>query len=182
MRRLMLAPLPAQVDAAAEELSSGCRHTAQEAGSSIGARRFCGSRFWALSDQVSSDEEDGEQVSERAPPACSSPDTGLVTLGTQHTKVCHSGSGAGSDGARVSKELTLQRSPNRSKTKPWRGPLPAKRVSPRRTLGDVLGSAKVCKLSKCRHCPRRRQLFQSRRRACLPRQSFQNLFGSFACR
>lgn len=45
----------------------------------------------------------------------------------------------------MSTALQQHRSAGRSATKPWRGPLPAKRVSPRLTLGDVLATTSKAK-------------------------------------
>ena len=41
---------------------------------------------------------------------------------------------------------------HRKVQRPWRGPLPAPRVSPPRTFGDVLASAKVCRNSSPSPC------------------------------
>lgn len=135
-RRLTLAPLPATEEGVVETSEQEC--VALVADPLAAARRKHGSRFWVLADEVSSVEEAG--IVER-PSLPSSALTAKASAGLQEAKVWGLFSAAGTEGAPSSTTVRSRQSGGRPATKPWRGPLPVKRVSPRLTLGDVLAAA-----------------------------------------
>lgn len=135
-RRLTLAPRPA-VEEAAEVVLPEQEHAALVADPLAGARRTFGSRFWPLADEVSSDEEEDAAGSSKL----SNPRALTTGAVLQESEVWGLFSDAGKEGAQQSTTLDSRRNVGGPATKPWRGPLPAKRVSPRLTLGDVLATA-----------------------------------------
>jgi hypothetical protein len=132
-------------------------------------RRFCGSKFWPLADELSSDEEVDERCSEEEETDYWSPGVSIamgVSSGDDHTaeetcaveeqqgrafklaaKVCSSYCYAG-QGGRSADRMADAVAARRLAPKPWHGPLPAARRSPRMTLGDVLAKATKASLRK----------------------------------
>lgn len=108
-RRLTLALLPAAKEDEAEALHSEQGFTAPGTYSLAGVRHNYGSRFWALADEVSSDEE--EEIDGRTSPSSSSQTTNTIVRLQGFIFCCR---------------VRANRSGGCSVTKPWRGPLPAK--------------------------------------------------------
>jgi hypothetical protein len=141
-------------------------------------RRFCGSKFWPPADELSSDEEADEHRSdEESDELCSEeeendhwspgvpmalgvasgvvhPAEGMCAVEEQQgrafnltAKVSPSYCFAGPEGRSVDRK-TATAAAWRLAPKPWLGPLPAARRSPRLTLGDVLAKATKASLRK----------------------------------
>lgn len=121
--------------------------------------RAYGSKFWPLAGDLSSDEEDEteEDCGRSLKPGqqewtsavlCSGSDVAPVVLPsvvelTSNVRLpsCAAGPVTARKGVRNG-QLAGAAAPPPSKTKPWRGPLPPARVSPRLTLADALASAR----------------------------------------
>jgi hypothetical protein len=187
-RRLTLAPAPRAVvvPEAAEECCvfdaalAGDGRTVKPLPDSFAGqrRRFCGSKFWPLADELSSDEEADEHRSdEESDELCSEEEKndhcspGVPTALGSAPGVVHTAEGMcaveGQQGrafnltAKVSPSFCFAGPEGRSVDRktattvawrlalnPWLGPLPAARRSPRLTLGDVLAKATKTSLRK----------------------------------
>lgn len=164
VRRLTLAPKPVPCrvedcgesgDAAANILKEGKLLADPLAGLRLRAR---GSKFWPLADEVTSDEEDedseedgcsSELVQQERTSAVCCCDLGdaqvqLPSVVELTHNVCSLSSVAGSASEKkntASGRRTGAAAPPSRGMKPWRGPLPPARISPRRTLADALAAA-----------------------------------------
>ncbi|CAO2207046.1 unnamed protein product [Urochloa humidicola] len=154
-RRLTLAPTPVP------HVASDDEEVANELAADLleGQRtRVCGSRFWALAEDLSSDEDEDEEDVARTPlraqlgrptsvPICTASNTPATKPSAAELlpNGCLFSSVAGS--TLESKEVarghrTDVTSLRKKGPKQWRGPLPAARTSPKFTLADVLARAR----------------------------------------
>lgn len=169
-RRLTLAPEPRQ-SSPTGSCEEGCGHGAammaketeviwsclpQEewlADPLAGQRRNLSSKFWPLTDELSSDDESGDvgtvSGGRRTTPGLPASEDIAAAERPQHAaelrpKVSPSSCNAGKDSGLLvnAEEFVADR---RRPSKPWQGPLPARRISPAITLGDALDKA----WSKC---------------------------------
>lgn len=168
-RRLTLAPAPVamgvleemeeEVQWSAEASLSMGKEERRQADPLAGCRAHnFGSRFWPLADELSSDdEEEKDEVgwdgvrreigrnnpvfldSARRAPELLQSEAELTSNGCVSSSVAGSEQGmAGDSGGRKLRDGK----PSSSKMKPWRGPLPPARASPKSTLADALARAR----------------------------------------
>lgn len=156
-RRLTLAPAPAVTEVLDEADGAGWTPVGLSemcsAGPLAGLRtRSYGSRFWALAEDLSSDEEEVDEREDGHSSGFSSLNRPSAELNRKPSMVqaalsseadlthniCLSSGVAGLQERRSSGG---GRSSDPAAPRPWRGPLPPARVSPRLTLADVLARA-----------------------------------------
>ncbi|CAO2175951.1 unnamed protein product [Urochloa humidicola] len=157
-RRLTLAPTPVPRGASDdEEVHWVVNELAAD--SLEGQRtRICSSRFWALAEDLSSDEDEDEEDVQHTPfrvqpgrptavPICTTSNTPVTQPSAAELTPnrCLVSSVAGSTHAskeEASGHWTDVTSQGKKGPKPWRGPLPAARTSPQFTLADALARAR----------------------------------------
>lgn len=122
--------------------------------------RFSGSRFWALSEELSSDEEDDiheaesgllptEEFLHDALAAGYTVDdvlmaeAQLLAIDVPSPEVCSISGFAGRRVGRLASRLVQDIARQQATGNLWRGPLPARRSSPRLTLADAMAKAVV---------------------------------------
>lgn len=118
-------------------------------GSTARGRPFFGSKFWPLADELSSEaeDEDGVELGRLVAGDATSAQPATENLDGKHAadaevpQVCTLSTCADTNG-KSSAYKQQERSCNTKRAvKPWRRPLPARRASPKLTLGDVLARA-----------------------------------------
>lgn len=168
-RRLTLAPSPVEPHARWSSETESYYHSVNSAvatearpapSTAEPVWQTFGSRFWALADDLNSDEEEDCRGSpsagrpspaDRAVAAGSSPPV-LAEAEEVSSRVSFSeltgGCSLAYDRSRRTEARQVTATPRRSARtssglKPWRGPLPARRETPRATLGEVLAQTKA---------------------------------------
>ncbi|CAO2175949.1 unnamed protein product [Urochloa humidicola] len=150
-RRLTLAPTPVPRGASDDEEVHWVVNKLA-ADSLEGQRtRICGSRFWALAEDLSSDEDEDEEDVQHTPfrvhPICTASNTPVTQPSAAELTPnrCLVSSVAGSMHAskeEASGHRTDVTSQGKKGPKPWRGLLPTARTSPQFTLADALARAR----------------------------------------